>query len=342
MNAMERISAVLAQRPSDRTPVCPILSGVTRHLVGASYYDWATDPAVYAAAMEKAAHELDLDCLVTLVDLSLEADAWDIRLIHPENAAAHPDYRARLVPEVEDYEKVIVADWHRSRRMNFHLEACRRLVTGTGGEKPVIAFVFGPLGVLSMLRGQQDLFMDLIDCPQVVAAAAARVNETLKAYVAALLDTGVAAVMFATLFASRSIMSKAMWDEIEGPLAAELADVCHARQVPVMVHNCGNGSYFDVQIERMKPAAISFLYPPDDCADFAETKARYGDQITLMGAVPPSLVLTATDDEWDAVCRGQIEELGRGGGFILATGCEYPANASLERAHRMTAIAREI
>ncbi|MDI9499095.1 MAG: uroporphyrinogen decarboxylase family protein [Bacillota bacterium] len=341
MNARERISAALQHRPTDHVPVYPILSGVTRHLVGASYHDWATDPDIYVSAMEKAARDFDLDCLVTLIDLSVEADAWGIRLIYPESEAAHPDYRACLVQEPEDYRKVEVVDFRHSARMHFHIEACRRLVASIGDERPVVAFVFGPLGVLSMLRGQQDMFMDLIDCPGEVAAAAARVNETLKAYVDALLDTGVAAVMFDTLFASRSIMSKAMWDEIEGPLAEDLAHVCHARGVPVMVHNCGNGIYFDVQIRRMKPAAISFLYPPDDCADLAETKARYGDQVTLIGAVPPTMVLTATDEEWDAICRQQIEVLGRGGGFILATGCEYPANAALGRARRMIEIARE-
>ncbi len=341
MNAMERISAALEHRPTDCVPVYPILSGVTRHLVGAGYHDWATDPDIYVAAMEKAARDFDLDCLVTLVDLSVEADAWGIRLNYPENEAAHPDYSDCLVKDPEDYEKVEVVDYRSCARMNFHIEACRRLVASVGDEKPVIAFVFGPLGVLSMLRGQQDMFMDLIDCPEEVAAAAARVNETLKAYTGALLDTGVAAVMFDTLFASRSIMSKTMWDEIEGPLVEDLANVCHARGVPVMIHNCGNGIYFDVQIRRMKPVAISFLYPPDDCADFAETKARYGDRVTLIGAVPPTMVLTATDEEWDAVCREQIEVLGRDGGFILATGCEYPANASFERARRMVEIARE-
>ena len=36
----------------------------------------------------------------------------------------------------------------------------------------------------------------------------------------------------------------------------------------------------------------------------------------------------------------QIEAMAAGGGFILATGCEYPANADFARAQRMIDIAK--
>ena len=86
--------------------------------------------------------------------------------------------------------------------------------------------------------------------------------------------------------------------------------------------------------------AISFLYPPDDCADFAECKQKYGDKVTLIGAVTPASAVIGTDEEWDKQCRDQIDAMAKGGGFMLATGCEYPANASFDRAQRMIDIAR--
>jgi uroporphyrinogen decarboxylase len=122
-----------------------------------------------------------------------------------------------------------------------------------------VAFVFGPLGVLSMLRNQQDMFMDIYDDPDAVKEAARQVNETLKEYVAALCDLGVDAVMFDTLFASGTIMRKEMWVEFEGGLMKELAEVVREHGSQVMIHNCGQRIYFDVQIEAMKPTAISFL-----------------------------------------------------------------------------------
>ncbi|MCL2057659.1 MAG: uroporphyrinogen decarboxylase [Oscillospiraceae bacterium] len=340
MGSIERVMATLSHSEPDHVPVYPILSGVTRNLVGADYKTWATDAGVCTDAFVKAAREFDIDCLVTLVDLSIECDAWGQEILYPENEAAHPNYNNCVIKEIEDYAKIEKVDYRTSKRMMFHIEVCKNLVEQVGQDKPIVAFVFGPLGVLSMLRHQQEMYMDLYDDRDAVKRAAAAINDTLKDYVNALIDTGVHAVMFDTLYSSGSIMSKAMWTEMEGGLVKELADICHERKVAVMIHNCGQKIYFDAQIESMNPIAISFLYPPDDCADLAECKAKYGGKITLIGCVPPVMTVTATDEEWDAYCKEQIDIMGKGGGYMLATGCEYPANAPFDRARRMIDIAK--
>ena len=337
---MERVAMAMRHEEPDRVPVYPILAGVTRKLVGADYRTWSQDAETCAAGFLNSAEQFDIDCVVTLIDLSVECDAWGQKLIFPQNEAAHPDYSDCVIKEIEDYGSLKKADWRASDRMRMHQEVCRRLVAKLKGEKPVVAFVFGPLGVLSMLRGQQEMYMDLYDDPDAVRHAARQVNETLKEYVAALCDTGVDAVMFDTLFASGSIMRKDMWDEMEGVLLEELAAVVHSRGCQVMLHNCGQRPYFDVQIRRAAPCAFSFLYPPDDCASFAQCKEKYGKDMMLIGCVTPANAVIGTDEEWDRQCMDQIDAMAAGGGFMLATGCEYPASAAFDRARRMIDIAK--
>lgn len=339
MNSMERITAALNHTEPDRVPVYPIISGASRRLVGATYKEWANDADICAKALLKAREQFQQDCIVTLIDLSVECDAWGQELIYPENEAAHPNYDNCVVQDIEDYEKIKKVDYKTSRRMMMHIETCKKLVDASKGEFPVIAFVFGPLGTLSMLRSQQEMYMDFYDDPDAVHEAARQINETLKDYCCALMDTGVAGIMFDTLFASGSIMSKDMWDELEGDLMKELANTVREKNGLVMIHNCGQRVYFDVQIKRTQPAAISFLYPPDDCADFKECKDKYGDSVTLIGCVTPASAAIGTDEEWDKECRDSIDAMAAGGGFMLATGCEYPANAPFERAERMVEIA---
>ena len=341
MNSMERVVATLMRTGADRTPVYPILAGVTRKLVGATYEQWCTDADVCAEAFYKSVKEFDLDTVVTLIDLSVECDAWGQKVIFYEKDAPHPDYDHPVVKDIEDYAKIKKVDYRTSKRMMMHIEVCKQLVEKAKGEFPVVAFVFGPLGVLSMLRNQQELFMDLYDDPDAVKAAAREINETLKDYVSALIDTGVNAVMLDTLFASGSIMSKDMWREMEGGLASELADLCHERGCLVMIHNCGQKVYFDAQIESMNPCAISFLHVPDDCEDFAECKEKYGDKVTLIGCVPPPMVVLDTDETWVETCREQIDIFGKGEGYMLATGCEYPSESDLTKAKLMVAVAKE-
>ena len=340
MNSMERVLAALSHQEPDRVPVYPILAGVNRRLVGADYPTWSTDAAVCAAGYLKTAEMFDIDCLVTLIDLSVECDAWGQKIVYPENEAAHPDFDELLIRDIHDYARIGKVDYRNSRRMNMHLDVIRRLAAEKKGELPIVAFVFGPLGTLSMMRSQQELYLDMYDDPEAVKAAVWRVAETLADYAGALCDAGADAIMWDTLFASGSIMSKAMWDEMEGGPMEMLAGVVRGRGCMNMIHNCGQRIYFDAQIRRVRPAAISFLYPPDDCVDFAECKEKYGRDVTLIGCVTPADAVLGTDEQWDGQCRSQIDAMAAGGGFILATGCEYPANAGLERAQRMIDIAK--
>lgn len=341
MNAMERVVKALNHEEADRVPVYPILSGVSRKLVGATYEEWSNNADICAESLLKAREKFDLDCIVTLIDLSVECDAWGQKLIFPENEAAHPDYSQCVIQDIEDYPNIKKVDYRTSKRMMMHIETCKKLVEASKGEFPVIAFVFGPLGTLSMLRSQQEMYMDFYDDPDAVHDAAREVNETLKDYCRALMATGVQGIMFDTLFASGSIMSKDMWDELEGDLVEELAEVVREENGLVMIHNCGQKIYFDVQIERMHPDAISFLYPPADCVDFKECKEKYGDVTTLIGCVTPASAAIGTDENWDQECKDSIDAMAKGGGFMLATGCEYPANAEFDRAQRMVDIAKE-
>lgn len=340
MKSMERMVKTLCHEEPDRVPVYPIISGAARKYVNASYQDWATNADIYAESLLKAREDLDLDCIVTLIDLSVECTAWGQKLIFPENEAAHPDYSNCVIQDIDDYQKIKKVDFKNCERMMMHMDACKKLALAANGEFPVIAFVFGPLGTLSMLRNQQDMYLDLYDDPDAVKEAAKEINETLKDYCDALMDTGINGIMFDTLFASGSIMSKDMWDELEGELVEELAESVRKKNGLVMIHNCGQNIYFDAQIRRMHPDAISFLYAPDDCRDFQECKEKYGHLTTLIGCVTPANAVIGSDEEWDAECKQCMDAMAKGGGFVLATGCEYPANASFDRAKRMVELAK--
>lgn len=340
MNSIERVTTALSFKEPDRVPVYPILSGVTRTLVGATYEEWSTNADICAKALIQAADTYQQDCIVTLIDLSIECDAWGQKLIFPENEAAHPDYSDCVIKSIADYDCIKSVDYRTSKRMMMHIDVCKKIVEKRGNQLPIVAFVFGPLGTLSMLRNQSDMYLDLYDDPDAVKRAARAVNETLKEYIKALCATGVSAIMLDTLFASGSIMSKEMWLEMEGGLVGELADIIRQEGKLVMIHNCGQKIYFDAQIETMHPTAISFLYPPDDCKDFAECKEKYGSKVGLIGCVTPAMAVLGSDEEWDQACKTQIDVMAKGGGFMLATGCEYPANAPLDRAQRMVDIAQ--
>ena len=335
MTALERVAMTLQHKEPDRVPVYPLLNGITRKLVNASYKDWALNADITAEAYCKVTEKFDLDAIVTLTDLSVEAADFGQELVYPENEAAHPNFSTFMLKGIEDYRLVEPIDYRRGKSMTEHVKLCDKLVKANGREYPIVAFVFGPLGILSMMRGQANIFMDILDDPDAVKGAVAAITVTLKEYSSGLIETGVPAIMLNTLFASQSIMSKQMWKEFEGIYVQDLARHIHDQNCMVMIHNCGNGIYFDVQIETMQPEAISFLHLPDDCRTREELKEKYGHVTTLIGHVDPTWIIHATEEEVQAECRAQMDVYKKGGGFILATGCEYPANADFRNAQVM-------
>jgi len=341
MNSLERVALTLQHKQPDRVPVYPLLNGISRKLVGVDYKTWATNANICADAYIKVTEKFDLDAIVTLTDLSVEAADFGQKLIYPENEAAHPDYSNRLIKSAEEYSFIKRLNPKETPRMSEHIKLCDLLVKAKGQVVPIVAFVFGPLGILGMLRGEENLFVDILEEPENLKAPLEAITQTLIDYVDALMDTGVHAIMLDTLFASQSIMSKKMWVETEGPLVKRIAQHVHTRGCMFMIHNCGNGIYFDVQIETMKPEAISFLHLPDDCKSLQEVKEKYGSITTLIGNVSPTWMISASADEVEVECKNKIDALKKGGGFILATGCEYPANAVFDNAEVMIKVAKE-
>lgn len=340
MNALERVAAAIQRQDLDRVPVYPLINSISRLYTNSTYALWSRDVDVCAESILRATEDMGLDVICSIQDLSVEAADWGLPIIYPEHEAAHPDYQNRLVHEIEDYRKIEPIDPRQGERMGKHIELCDRLVKARGKDTPIVAFVFAPLGVLSMMRGQADMFMDCYDDPDAMHPALEAITQTLDLYCRALIETGVHAVMFDTLFASQSIMSKDMWVDMEAPYVKRLCDSVRSYGAMPMLHNCGKGTYFDVQIQYMDPVAISFLYPPDDCIDFAGAKAKYGDR-TLIGAITPSWILSATKEQVLEESRLEIEAMAEGGGFILATGCEYPSNGGIENAKAMVEAVKE-
>jgi len=257
-------------------------------------------------------------------------------MVFPIEDTAHPDYNDSFIKTPDDYYKIQSIDPTKSPRMKEVLRYMEIVANECAKTVALMGFVYGPLGILAMMRGAENLFRDCYKHREAVIKAEEVITPVLVEYIKAMCKTGVHAIVLDTLFASQSIMNKKMWMEIEGPFTKIMADTIRECGCMPMVHNCGNGVYFDVQIEMMKPVAISFAYMPDDCKDAAELKLKYGKKTTLAGYVSPAAyAFLGTPEEMKLECKRQIEELGKDGGFILATGCEFPPNGSLMNAIAM-------
>ncbi|WP_409969217.1 uroporphyrinogen decarboxylase family protein [Bengtsoniella intestinalis] len=326
MNSRERVNLILQHKEADHVPAYPLVNSISSKYIGIGYDEWSIDPEKCAEAIIAATDALDLDLICTLVDLSVEAEGWGMKVKYHPNKAAVPDDSVKLITCPEDYDKIQVIDPTKALRMGNMIKTTKILADKKKADKHIVAFVFGPMGTLSMMAGMEVLLVDCIkkDRKEKVQAAIERIGETLIAYCDALIDAGADAIILDTLFASRTIMRASMWDKFEGPTIQKMAEHIHSRGAAVLIHNCGEGIYFKEQIERIHPEAINMLHLPPDCATKAELKEKYGSVTTLIGQIDPGFLMAADEDQVREQCRELIDAYKKDGGFILSTGCEYP------------------
>ncbi len=332
LSSIERVLTCTRHKEPDRVPVTPILCAGARQIKGISFPEFATN-AEKAADVYASGYELvGGDMVVLLWDLSVEAADFGQKVVFPVNSTPRPDYDDPMIKDVDGYGKLKPIDFSTSSRMQEFVKLCRIMVKRVGFRSVVTGFLFGPLGVLGMMRGAERMFRDCVLYPKKVMRACEAITPTLLEFAQAQCDTGLSTVAIDTLYASRNGLTKELWEEIEGPFAREISRTIKKNGLSVSIHNCGHGVYFDAQIRSMEPESISFAHLPDDCKTPKELKERYGDQVTLVGHIPTPLLAEGTPRQVMDACREQIDVLARDGGFILAPGCEYPPNIPLTNA----------
>ena len=340
MSSCERFYAAIEHKPVDRMPVYSMVAGTNRVFAGADMVKWSHDAETCARGyIEFAKLVPEQDMIIAAIDFSIEAEAWGQKFIYTGNNPGLPDYSQMLIKTGDDYGTIQTVDASSAERMLMMVDVCKRLVAEFKGQKPIFAYVLGPLAVLSELRGQTQIKRDFAKHADEIRTAAENVEKTLAQFADMLMETGIDGIMWDAYFAGGRGMTRELWRQIEFDSFARLCEGVRAKGGINMVHSCQSRSYFDLIIEACKPEVISFFYPADGCETLAETKQKYGDQVTLMGAVTPFNSVFGTDLEWDEECMDSIDQLAGETGFILAPGCWYPANASFGRAKRMVDIA---
>jgi uroporphyrinogen decarboxylase len=341
LSSVERILTAVRHKESDRVPVTPILGGGARQISGISYPDHSLNADKTAQVFLDGWRFVGGDLILLMLDLSLEAADFGQKVEYPENSTPYSDSDHPLIRDVDGYARVSEIDPLKTPRMSEFVRLCRIVVKEVGLKSIVTGFVFGPLGILAMMRGAERLFKDCVLYPQKVKKACETITGVLIKYVDAQCDTGVPAVAIDALFASKTGLPKNLWEDIEGPFVREICRAIRKKGRMVGVHNCGHAPYFDSHMRFMEPEVISFAHLPDDCANRKELKRRYGDQVTLLGYVETPLLVHGTPTEVMEECRRQIDDLAPGGGFILAPGCEYPPNIPLTNAMAMIKAAEQ-
>jgi uroporphyrinogen decarboxylase len=174
-----------------------------------------------------------------------------------------------------------------------------------------------------MLRGLEQMLVDLALNPEFVKALMSKLLEINKAGTGRFLDlAGPYIHVFRTaddLATQRGpLMSPHTFRTLLKPFYKEYFDFVRSKtDAKIFYHSCGNVTDL---IDDLAEIGVDILNPVQVAAmgDTAELKARFGDKITFWGAIDTQHVLPlGTVEEVEAEVRQRVRDLGPGGGYVV-------------------------
>ncbi len=190
------------------------------------------------------------------------------------------------------------------------------------GMKVAASIPGGPLENLTFLMGFETFSYALMDDPDLVAAIAQRLDDTLSQIVettSSMEWVGAQWINDDMGFKSSTLASPAALRRYVFPAQKRMADIAHRNGKAVFLHSCGKlDDIMDDLIDDVKiDAKHSF---EDVIMPVWEAKRKWGKRIGLLGGVDMDVLARGSEDEVRAYTRRCIDECLPGGGWALGSG----------------------
>lgn len=315
MTPKERIYATLTGKAVDRPAVTPIFMAWAGHHVGHTYRDYYLDAAVLVKAQLAVTRDFNIDQVSVISDPWREASAYGMEFDYPAEGVGKP--KELLIKSAGDISKIRPFDVANSPRTKDRIDATAALAAEIGQTHSVLGWVEGPIAEYGDLRGVESTLMDLIDKPEVFAAACEIIVDNAINFARAQIAAG--ADMIGVGDAAASLISPDMYVEHILDWEKKLIDGIHDAGATVKLHICGN---ITNTIEHMADTGADVI-DIDWMVPLAEARRAVGEDITLCGNFDPSGVLLQGMPQTVAEAARKCLAFG-GKRFILMPGCEVP------------------
>lgn len=297
----------------------PILSFPAVQKMNVSVETLVKSAGLQAQAMEIVARDTATIAAVSLMDLSVEAEAFGAQVRFTPDEV--PAIVGQLVSDEDEANALEVPDLNAGRAM-LCVEAVRTAKQAIT-DKPVIAGMIGPYSLAGRLMDVTEIMYLCFDEPETVQTVLDKATEYLIRYGQAMKDAGADGVMMAEPLAG--ILSPDMAKEFSMPYVKRIIDALQDENFAVLYHNCGNSvpQMLDA-IYDLGAAAYHFGNAVDMQSVLAVTPA----DVLVMGNIDPAgQFASGTVDSITAATRELLDKCGSCPNFVPSSGCDIPAHA---------------
>ncbi len=373
MTSEERLEAAIRCETPDRVPVCPMIyyfaafySGITVHEL---WSDWSkynmaikkcwddlgpwdiyynicpVSPEAYQACLMMKVRYPGVDlpageiCQFDEYEMMKPEDYDWIINYHGPDFLLHIDYTVhilgRFMPRFANpgWKSRLWLAWKIAEnflkwRAHFRWWRERGVAVLSGSQSET------PFDQFSMSRSMQPFTYDLFDRPEKVKAAAERLARPFaQTHIGMTRLSGVPRMLIYVHRSSNDFISPRIFEEMSLPSLKQICETLVEAGITPILHCDGNWDK-NLKLLRKLPAKKCIIQF-DGPTDIFRAKQEIGDMHCIFGDVNAYDLVMGSPAQIDEYCHRLIEEAGKGGGFILAAGCEIPPNARPENVKAM-------
>ena len=308
-----------------RKRALPILSFPAAQKMGVTVEELVKSAEKQAQAMEIITRDTATVAAVSLMDLSVEAEAFGAQVRFA--AGEVPAIIGQLVSDEDEANALKVPELS-AGRASLCIEAVRTAKQRIS-DKPVLAGMIGPYSLAGRLMDVTEIIYLCFDEPETVSTVLEKATQYLIRYGQAMKDTGADGIVLAEPLAG--ILSPDMAEEFSMPYVKRIIDALQDENFAVIYHNCGNSvPQMLGSIYALGAAAYHFGNAIDLSAVLKMTPA----DILVMGNVDPAGQFAGgTAESITAATHDLMDRCGSYANFLPSSGCDIPAHAKWENIH---------
>jgi len=304
-----------------RKKAMPVLSFPSVGLLGISVSELIGSSERQAQGMKCIADAVDSAASLSMMDLSVEAEAFGSVIRFSENEV--PTVTGSIIADLEETEalKIPQVGAGRTGRYVEAIGKAVRLIT----DRPVFAGVIGPYSLAGRLMDISEALANCLAEPDMVHAAMRKTSAFLIAYITAYKQTGANGVVIADPLTG--LLSDKLASEFSTPYVRQIVEAVQSNEFAVVYHNCGNNT---IQMIGSLLRTGCTAYHFGDSIDMAEMMRHIPADVAALGNVSPAREFRGGTPEsiynetlriMEACCPAHPN-------FIISSGCDIPPLSS--------------
>ncbi len=294
----------------------PILFFPATQLMKNSVQEMISSSENLAKGMKLVADRVDSVAVISLMDLSVEAECFGSQIVFSESEV--PTVKGSVIMEMEEVEALEIPAVG-TGRTGIYVNAVRK-ATELILDRPVFAGMIGPYSLAGRLLDVTEIMYLCYDDPAMVEALLDKVTEFLISYGKAYKEAGANGIMIAEPLAG--LLSPAMETEFSAPFVKKIVDALQDDNFLVIYHNCGDNTVQMIEsILRTGAGAYHF----GNSIDMEEMLKRVPKDIVVMGNVDPAgQFRNGTPESIRKETLELMERCCKYSNFVISSGCDIP------------------